>query len=74
MNLCKGFSRVPHYFSYLTKSNSVNKLVSANYSSTVESTDLIFSEKNSKSSSSQKADNISRAMIYYLEKLNDRGI
>ncbi len=73
MNLCIRFSRVPHYFSYLTKSNSANKLVSANYSSTVDSSELIFSEKNSKSSS-QKADNISRAMIYYLEKLNDRGI
>lgn len=71
MNLCIRFSRVPHYFSYLTKSNSANKLVSANYSSTVDSSELIFSEKNSKSSS-QKADNISRAMIYYLEKLNDR--
>ena len=59
--------------------NSYNKLLSANYSQS--SPDLIFSKKttttdkeNNKVSSSEKADNISRAMIYYLEKLNERGI
>ncbi len=57
--------------------NSYNKLLSANYSQS--SPDLIFAKKttdkeNNKVSSSEKADNISRAMIYYLEKLNERGI
>ena len=65
----------------LTKNNSYKVVSANNYSS---SPDLIFTkkpalssssaDKENRVSSSEKADNISRAMTYYLEKLNERGI
>ena len=81
MNLCKLITtttiKLPSQSNYINKLLSV-KLLSLKYSTTANTTtsnDLIFSKKRSDvTKSNEKADNISRAMQYYLDKLTERGM
>lgn len=87
MNLCKLITtpsiKLPSQLCYINKLLnfkliSQTHLTTANYSSstttTASSNDLIFSKKNSDlTGTSDKAENISRAMQYYLDKLGERG-
>ena len=68
--ICSNGPRNSYQTRYFRITSVFEKESNANKDTTAKSSELLF---NNESNNNQKAENISRAMTYYLKKLEERG-